>query len=306
MLAETSRTPAFLFRARAFLRLAMIAAAAVPLMLLAACGGDSGSASGTPTDSDKLTVAVSLLPQAYFVERIGGEHVDVQVIVPPGASPATYEPTPDQMKALAKAAAYTSIGVPFEKTWLPKLQEASPNMTMVDTTAGVDLMQANGKTDPHIWLSPRRVAIQASTIHDALVELDPTHAADYDAGLASFTEDIEALDTSITTTLDSAPNKAFIVFHPAWSYFAKDYGLEMIPIEVGGTEPSPAELAEIIDTAEERQIRVVFAQPEFSTTQAEAIASSIGGEVLLISPLARDWLTNMTTVTDTFAKHLAA
>jgi zinc transport system substrate-binding protein len=289
-----------------------LSAAVVPLALMAACGGTGKATSSAGTGEAAtgsggpaaLTVAVSILPQAYFVERVGGGHVDVQVMVPPGASPATYEPKPDQLKALSRASAYASIGVPFEATWLPKFQAVNTDMTVVDTTKGITRMQSDGNVDPHIWLSPRLVETQARTIHDALVQLDSAHAADYDAGLASFQKDIAALDSSISTTLSTAADKTFIVFHPAWSYFARDYDLEMIPIEVGGTEPSPAELANVIDTARERRIRVVFAQPEFSTAEAETIASSIGGEVLLISPLARDWLANMHKVSTVFAENL--
>jgi len=158
--------------------------------------------------------------------------------------------------------------------------------------------------DPHIWLSPSLVKIQAQTIFEALVELDPRHEADYRANLESFLGDIDALDAQIREALAGMENRKFMVFHPAWGYFARDYGLEMIPIEVGGQEPSAAELASLIVEAREGGITVIFAQPEFSSRDAETIAGEIGGEVLLISPLAPDWLDNLGRIAKTFAEVL--
>jgi zinc transport system substrate-binding protein len=283
--------------------------------LLAGCG------QGTmPESTGPLKVTVSILPQKYFVERIGGEHVDVNVMVQPGASPATYEPKPEQLTALGKADAYVSIGVPFEKAWLDRIASANPSMLMVDTTQGIERMpmglyrhhgeeehqeDETENPDPHIWLSPTLVKTQAQTIYEALVELDPAHKDAYKANLDSFISDIGALDADIRETLRGVENRRFMVFHPSWGYFARDYGLEMIPIEVGGQEPSAAELAALIAKAQEEGIKVVFAQPEFSTRAAETIAQEIGGQVLLISPLAPDWLDNLRRVADTFAEVLS-
>jgi zinc transport system substrate-binding protein len=159
--------------------------------------------------------------------------------------------------------------------------------------------------DPHIWLSPQLVKVQTQTIYEALVRLDPTHKDVYKANLNSFISDIDALDADIRKTLARVENRKFMVFHPSWGYFARDYGLEMIPIEVGGQEPSAAELAALITEAKEGGIKVVFAQPEFSTRAAETIAREIGGEVLLISPLAPNWLDNLRQVAETFAEVLS-
>jgi zinc transport system substrate-binding protein len=264
--------------------------------LLAGCGQ-----SAAPEPAGLMNVTVSILPQKYFVERIGGERVDVNVMVPPGASPATYEPKPEQLTALSKAAAYFSIGVPFESAWLDKIAFANSEMRMVDTTRGIEKVGQ----DPHIWLSPTLVKTQAQTIYEALAQLDPTHEAEYKINLASFIADIDALDADIRKTLARVENRKFMVFHPSWGYFARDYGLEMIPIEVGGQEPSAAELAGLITTAKEEGIRVIFAQPEFSTRAAETIAKEIGGEVLLISPLSPNWLDNLRQVAETFAEVLS-
>ena len=261
--------------------------------------------SATPESAATLKVVVSILPQTYFVERIGGEHVEVKAMVEPGASPATYEPRPEQLVALSEADAYISIGVPFEKAWLGRIASANPDMRMVDTTKGIERMGEPQAPDPHIWLSPRLVRIQAQTICDALVALDPAHEADTRANLDGFISDIDTLDADIRKMLEGVKNRKFMVFHPSWGYFARDYGLEMIPIEIGGQEPSAAELAALIAEARGEDIRVIFAQPEFSTRSAETIAQEIGGKVLLISPLAPDWLDNLRRVAETFAEGLS-
>jgi len=266
---------------------------------LAAC---SPARSAEPTSTRLLNITVSIVPQQYFVERIGGEYVMVNVMVEPGASPATYEPKPEQMTALSKAAAYISIGVPFESAWLQKIKSANPKMKLVDTTQGIDRQAApDGGFNPHIWLSPALVKIQSQTIYNALVELDPDHQEQFKANLDAFLADIDKLDVEIRATLENTASKKVIVFHPACGYFARDYGLQEISIEVNGQEPSAKELARLIETAQAENIKVVFVQPEFSQEDAQTIAREIDGEVLSISSLAPDWLANLQMVADTFA-----
>jgi len=186
-------------------------------------------------------------------------------------------------------------------------------MEMVDTIAGVERMpmaipepgQPAGAPDPHVWLSPRLVKVQAQTIYEALVELAPEHEAAFKANLDAFVDDIDGLDNDIRQTLSGVTQRDFIVFHPAWGYFARDYDLQQIPIEVGGREPSAQELAQLISTAQAEGIHVVFAEPQFSTASAETIAKAIDGQVLLIDPLAADWLANMQSVAQTFAEALS-
>jgi zinc transport system substrate-binding protein len=295
--------------------------------LLAGCGQRMPPVEITASESNgPLNATVSILPQKYFVERIGGEHVNVNVMVEPGDSPATYEPKPEQLTALSEADAYFSIGVPFENAWLNRIASANGEMLMVDTTAGIARMpmethhhpgeaeENKGEvypegepenSDPHVWLSPTLVKTQAQTIYGALVALDPAHEDAYEANLDRFLADIDALDAGIRETLEAVESKRFMVFHPAWGYFARDYGLEMIPVEIGGQEPSAAEMAALVAEAQEEDIKVIFAQPEFSTRAAEIIANEIGGEVLLISPLAPDWLDSLRHVADTFAEVLS-
>ena len=267
--------------------------------VLAGCGQQT-----TPTVSAALHVTVSILPQRYFVERVGGEYVTVNVMVEPGANPATYEPQPEQLRALNLADVYFSIGVPFEDVWLERFASVNENLLLVDTTQGIERQGDPEHPDPHIWLSPALVKVQAQTIYETLSQLDPAHQGAYRANLESFLADIDALDADIRETLTGVENRKFMVFHPSWGYFARDYGLEQLPVEVEGQEPSAAELAALVARAKQEGIKVIFAQPEFSTRSAETIAQEIGGEVLLISPLAPDWLDNLRRVAEVLAKRM--
>lgn len=269
------------------------------VVLLGACRSNPNS-----SPSATLTVGVSIPPQRAFVERIGGDRVDVIVLVLPGESPATYEPSPAQLRALSEADAYLSIGVPFEKAWLPRIASANPDMRVVDTTTGIQRMGSPENPDPHVWLSPALVKAQAETICDALAALDPDGAAGYRGNLDGFLADVDALDAEIRQTMASARGRSFMVVHPSWGYFARDYGLTMIAIEVGGQEPSAAELSRLVEKAKREQVRAVFVQPQFSQEAAETVAKEIDGEVVVIDPLAEDWGDNLRRVAQVLARHL--
>jgi zinc transport system substrate-binding protein len=284
--------------------------------------------SSATTAEEQLDITVSILPQKYFVERIGGDTVEVNVMVEPGASPATYEPKPQQMKALSEAEAYVRIGVPFEKAWMSRIKGANEQMKMIDLTQGIERQpiaahehhgehdhdhnhnhseeeKETAQLDPHIWLSPELVKQQAKTIYTGLVELNPKQKDYYQENLEQFLADINALDENIEETLAELEQRTFMVFHPSWGYFAEEYNLEMVPIEVGGSEPSAAELSQFIKQAKEEEISVIFVQPQFGVTSANAIAQSINAEVLQIDPLAENWLENMQSVATTFKAALS-
>ena len=284
------------------------------ILLAVGCGteGAVSGAVGADALDDMVYITVSIPPQQYLVERVGGDRVEVNVMVAPGADPHTYEPKPEQLRALSRAAAYLTIGVEFEEAWMNRISAANTEMQVVDMTEGIERMPATDThggeqgehLDPHVWLSPRLVRVQAQNVFETLAELDPAHRAAYQANLDALLADIDALDAVIRETLANAPSRKFMVFHPSWGYFARDYGLQMISIEVGGQEPSAAELAALISEARQGDIKVVFAQPELSTRTAETIASELGGQVLLISPLEKDWLENMRQVAAAFASAL--
>jgi zinc transport system substrate-binding protein len=261
--------------------------------------------------ADRLPLFVSILPQKYFVERIGGDLLDVSVMVPAGASPATYEPKPRQMANLAHARLYFAVGVPFEAAWLGKIAGANPGMEIVHTERGIRKIPMTGHLhgahdhvavsapdhgvlDPHIWLSPPLVMIQARNILGALVEADPDHRALYLAGYRSFIREVVDIDAELIDIFaQKGREDRFMVFHPAWGYFAETYGLEQVPVEIEGKSPKPAQLKRLIEEARKHGIRVIFVQPQFSAESAKVIAREIGGAVSFADPLAPDWPDNL-------------
>jgi zinc transport system substrate-binding protein len=260
--------------------------------------------------AETLPVFVSILPQKYFVERVGGNFVDVSVMVLPGATPATYEPKPNQLTALSRAKIYYAIGVPFETVWLKKFAAFNPQMRIMHTDKDIQkrplaFQLHNGRdageehdpdetNDPHVWLSPPLVMLQARTILMALLELDPTHRTVYEANYKAFMIELLELDAEIRNIFWGQPRgAAFMVFHPSWGYFAEAYGLKQIPIEVEGKEPKPAQIKALIEIASEENLKVIFVQPQFSTKRAEVIAKAIGGRIVFADPLAEVWENNL-------------
>jgi zinc transport system substrate-binding protein len=259
---------------------------------------------------DKIGVVVSIAPQSEFVEAVGGEKVTVSVMVPPGADPHTYEPTPSQIVELSKAKMYAEVGsgLEFELAWMEKISQQNKNMLVVDCAKGIQLMEGDEDshyesqgehhrgTDPHIWLSPKDAKIMVENIAAGLMAVDPENESYYAQGRDLYVAKLAALDEDIKNGLAGVTNRRFIVFHPAWGYFAADYDLEEIPIEIGSKEPSAKDIAAVIQKAKEFDIKIIFAEPEFNPRSAEAIAQEIDGEVVFIDPLARDYISNMRLV----------
>ena len=263
----------------------------------------------------KIPVMVSIVPQKYFAQKVGKNLASVQVMVPPGASPHDYEPKPSQMAALARSKVYFAIGVEFEKAWLPRFLSANSKLVVVHTDAKVPKAPMAGRhehdrnanrhkagerrhdhegLDPHIWLSPRLAAIQARAMRDALVKLDPGHAAEYDRNLAGFEKELQALDQKLRQAFTGLGKKRdILVFHPAWGYLCRDYGLRQVAVEKEGKEPTAKGLARLIEQAKKSGAKVIFVQPQFSTKSAATVAKAIGGRVVPINPLAADWSENL-------------
>lgn len=256
-----------------------------------------------------ISIFVSVIPQKFFVKKIGAEWVTVEAMVRPGANPATYEPRPSQMRALAGARVYFAIGVPFEKTWMKKIAAANPRLKIVYTQQGIKKIpmtsflnpqnpqskknHRHGILDPHIWLSPPLVKLQAQHIYHALAEADPLHGAQYEANYHRFIQEIEALDTDLRHVFADKQGLEFMVFHPSWGYFALEYGLRQVPVEIEGKGPKPGQLKQLIEQARERGIRVLFVQPQFSRKSADLIARAIGARIVEADPLAEDWEQNL-------------
>lgn len=257
-----------------------------------------------------LSVFVSVLPQKQFVEAIGGERVQVHVMVKPGASPATYEPTPKQITQIAQAQLYFQIGVPFETLWLSRIQANHPQLKIIDCRDGIQLQPFASHSaetdhahdlDPHIWTSPPLVKQIATTILQALIAADPSGQSIYQQNHARFISQLDQLDQQIKTLLAPKQQRHFAVFHPSWGYFANTYELEQIAIEHQGKEPSARQLAQRIDQLKRLDIQAILVQQQFSQHQAHTIARAIGAKVIQVDPLAANYLEN----TLRFAQQLA-
>jgi zinc transport system substrate-binding protein len=262
------------------------------------------SLSSSPSAAETMQVFVSVLPQKYFAERVGGERVSVSVMVGPGQSPATYEPTPKQMVLLDDALLYFRIGVPFERVWVDRIAEANPGMKVVDTGEQVTARRPDDreKIDPHIWTSPLLADHIARTMKDAFAAADPGHRAEFERNYRLLAADLRQLDTDIRTLLGALERRSFMVFHPSWGYFADTYGLEQIAIEKYGTEPGARHLAEVIETARSENLRVIFVQEQFSRRNAEAVAKETGAKIVVVDPLAEDYIANLMSVAALFAE----
>lgn len=290
------------------------------LCLLAPFLGSGFSAA--KDNNGPLKVFVSILPQKYFVEKVGGDLVKVDVLVGPGQSPATYEPTPKQMAELARAKAFFAIGVPFENRLTPKIRSGFRNLTLVDTRKGIELLSMEaehghdhkeaaddhdheaGTPDPHIWLDPILVKKQAATIGAALSKMDPANAGSYERNLKSFQADLDRVNAKIAKALAPVKGKEIFVFHPAYGYFAHRYGLKQEAVETGGKEPSARALARLIERAKAEGVRVIFVQPQFDRKNAETVAKAIGGAVVSLDPLAPDYIKNLEDMAEKVASAL--
>ncbi len=273
-------------------------------------------------NSEPLRVFVSVLPQKTFVEKVGANRVEVHTMVRPGHNPHTYDPTPQQISALSKAALYLRVGVPFENAWMERIRSANPDMRVLDNRTGIDMRsithrkrehdedddghqpdktpddnrQAESERDPHVWTSPPLVKQMTRSIRDALIDLDPPNRLIYARNYGDFAADLDTLDRDIRLLLKDISNRKFMVFHPAWGYFAATYGLTQVPIENEGKEPGARALTALIRQAKREQVKVIFVQPQFDKRSAKQVAHAIGGRVVPIDPLASNYAANMRNV----------
>lgn len=256
-----------------------------------------------------INVVVSILPQKVFVEAIGAEKVNVSLMVEPGNSPHTYEPKPSQMKDITKADIYFTIGVEFENIWLGKFKNLNSKMLIADLSQGIKKQEIaahhhheeisheddeHHTLDPHIWTAPDNVYVIVSNIYQSLSQKDPANESYYRKNLEKFKSKIDATDKKIKAILSNTPTGTpFMVFHPAWGYFAAAYGLKQLPVEVEGKEPKPKELMQLLEEAKEEKVKAIFTQPEFSDTTAKLISEELGIEVVKASPMSADWSQNL-------------
>lgn len=258
-----------------------------------------------------LLVYVSILPQQYFVEQIAGPSVDVRVMVPPGRSPATYEPSPRQVSNLGKADLFFTLGVPFEKAFIPLIEGEMQHLRIIDTSQGIQKRSIHAdeeldldhghegeQLDPHIWLAPPLVKMQAANIRDGLIQVDPAHEQHYRDNYTEFAEELEQLHAELEQILEPVKGSTILVYHPSFGYFADIYGLSQMAIEMGGKEPSARQLQKVIETAKENNVKVIFVQPEFSKASARKVADAIDGAVVEVAPLKPQYMQNIRSIAE--------
>ena len=283
---------------------------------------------------EKITVAVSIVPQETFVKAVAGDLVDVVTMIPPGHSPANYLPTPKQMTKLSEAQVYFSMDIPTEEAnILPKLDDFNKELKVVSLADIVgevyphrhfdqgeehehhdvkehehngvkEHRHHHGGRDPHIWLSPKRVKVMIEAINTELGQLDPDNIAVYEKKATEYLAELDEIDNEIRETLSGLDEQSFIIYHPAFGYFADDYGLKMVTIEEEGKEATSKKLQEVIDFARKEEIRFIFYQEEFHNHQAETIAKEIGGATVKVAPLAPDYIENLRYISNKFKEVL--
>lgn len=265
--------------------------------------------------SEKPVITVSIAPYKYIVEAIAGDEYDVNVMVPQGASPHSYEPYPEQIKQLRKSKAFVANGyLDFELAWLEKFMSANPNMEVLKTSNNISLlesthhheteehhdaeghheeMEEHHGTDPHFWVSPKRGMSIASSIKDFLCTIEPAKTAKYENNCQTLMNELMLIDRQADSLFSTVEDKSFIIYHPNLAYLAEDYNLVEYSIEKDGKEPSPSYLKELIDFAKGNRINTIFIQKEFDKRYAQTIAEDINAKVVVIDPLAGDWLSSM-------------
>jgi len=269
-----------------------------------------------PAESKKIQLTVSIIPQKFLAGYIAGDKCDVQAMLPTGSNHETYEPAPRDMEKISTSKLYLALGaLDFELTWLDRLKASNPAMQVINTSEGIQMLSGhnhdneknheskNHGIDPHTWLSPACMKIQAANICKSLSQIDSANSASYKENLSKFNQLADSVDTKIREKLAGSEGKSILIFHPALAYFCRDYSLVQISIEQDGKEPSPAFMAEIVKLAKEKGIKSIFISKEFDTRNAEAIAGEINGKVIVFDPMAENWAENMIHLADLIAKN---
>jgi len=262
------------------------------------CRGGTLSAGET----SRPTILVSIAPYKFFVERIAGNTVDVEVLVPPGASLHSYEPSIKQVLRIGTANLWLRLGDPTEIKTLAALQTHNPRLMIVDLRQNLPLINVNHhEADPHIWLSPRLVKIQAETITSSLIDLLPNNQVKYVHNLQSLIKELDALDKEITQQLRFLKNRKIMVSHPAYSYFCRDYDLQQLAIEHENKEPSPQQLTLIIEKARKSNIEMIFVQVQHNYKGAAIIAKEIEAITIILDPYSEEYIDMMRKIARCFS-----
>lgn len=261
------------------------------------------SSCNTAVDTgDRAIISVSIIPQKYFVEKLAGRLAEINVMIPPGASPATYEPTVSQLQKLGHSVVYMRIGyVGFEQSWMDKIKAVNPELKIVDLSEGISLIEEENLPeeshqghvhqgpDPHIWMSTHNARIIARNIHNELMLLFPSEKKYLQERFEYFSASLDSIHHEISRTLEGIENRKFMIYHPALTYYARDYGLEQYSLEIEGKTPSPAHLKEMTDIARAQHINKILIQSQFDRKNAEILARETGAEIIQFDPLALQW-----------------
>ncbi|MEA5039146.1 MAG: zinc ABC transporter substrate-binding protein [Clostridiaceae bacterium] len=277
-------------------------ALALCITVFAGCTREPGT--GDAQETGKPIVAVTIVPEQTFVEAVCGDKAEVITLVPPGNSPENYEPTPEQMEKFSDASLYFTIGVPTEEAnILPSAGDVKV-VALQDEAAAVYPARTfeSGETDPHSWLSPKRVKTMVEAIARELRAIDPDNGDVYDQNAKAYMDQLDDLDEYIRTALSGVQNRKIIVYHPAFGYFADDYDLTMYALEEEGKEATPQHLQDMIDLAKAENIKVIFYQEEIDSSQSAAFAEELGGKTMQLSPLAANYIDNLKSMADLMAE----
>ena len=268
----------------------------------------------TSENKEKDIITVSILPYQYFVEKIAGNLFTCEVMIPPGASPASYEPTPRQVMNLSNSKLYLLSGyLAYEQNWVKNFKANLPNLEFYNTSQGLNLIKNeiknhddhdHGPIEPHVWTSPQNVKIISQNIADALIKIKPENKSIFLKNLEQFHKEIDSIDFTINQLLMAKTNRSFIIYHPALTYFAHDYKLTQIPIEQEGKEPSVKHIRAVADFAIENKIKVILIQKQFNKEEAKTLEQEIGGEIVEIDPLAFDWENEMIFIAKQLSENL--
>jgi len=263
--------------------------------------------------AEKPIISVSILPQKYFAEKIIGHNYHINVLVPPGASPASYEPTPKQMIELSNSSVYFKIGyIGFELNWINSMEADFPEVKFIDTSEGIEFAEnieehgdhSHHRIEPHIWMSPKNVKVISANILKSILKLDPDNADLYNRNYNVFIREIDSVNQIIENKLKNIGSKSFIIYHPALTYYAKDYGLNQYALEIDGKEPSAKQMQELINLAREQNIKIIFVQKQFNQGEAKTLEKEINGKVVSIDPLDYNWNTQILRITDKLGEAL--
>lgn len=275
------------------------------MLILSACSNEN-------TDSNRPTVVVTVLPQEAFVKAVAGDLINIVTMVPPGASPESYQPTPRQMTSLSDASLYFTIGMATEQTnILPSATSLNKNLQVINLVDYVDAIYParffeaskdpnHTGRDPHMWMSPRRVIVMVNVIKDQLKVIDPINASVYEKNAANYIKELEAIDRELKTVFEEMTTSKFIIMHPSLGYFADDYGLTMVELEQDGKTSSAEHMKYVIDFARTNDIKVIFYQLEFDSQQAKTLADEVDGTTMALEILSLDYINNLKEILRVF------